>query len=71
MDFARTIAPDAPNLLLTTSEENVIKAATQTIKDLRARRDRLERCIADWAARLQWADGLDPCIEDMRKEINQ
>ena len=38
---------------------------------IEADRDRLVKLIADWAKRLQWADGLDPCIEDMRKEINR
>ena len=34
-------------------------------------RDRLRERIADWAERLQWADGLSEVVQEMREEAKR
>ena len=38
---------------------------------LREQVERLRTLIAGWSLRLLWADGLDPCVEEMREEAGR
>lgn len=41
------------------------------VTELRSQVERLRTLIAGWSMRLMWADGLDPCIEEMREEAGR
>ena len=62
--LTRTFPDDTTPFYYVPSADLYMDALEGEIRWLRNR-------ISNWAERLQWTDGLDTCVEEMRKEINQ